>query len=245
MGRLGGLLERKVLRNWEKKLSEAEALDRAELKSIRSQARALSSRLGHITHAADARLLARAAIPRPLHTDWAWRPELWTGPVAAASAAPAASGTALGREAKLFYDAPGGECAVRQLRNAAPDDTAPFGIAIDVFHFDGSFLSLAIDLPEEGCQGLAKSRILRLGFNIETECPLQVFARLNLRHGPNVATATQRLDAADHVDFDLSGIDFEETRVASAWIDLIFEAPAMNRIRVGNVTLTRRPRATF
>ena len=41
------------------------------------------------------------------------------------------------------------ELTLRQIRNTRESDVAPFGLRMDVFRFDGSFLSLVIDLPEE------------------------------------------------------------------------------------------------
>jgi hypothetical protein len=45
------------------------------------------------------------------------------------------------------------------------------------------------------------------------------------------------------VEFDLAYSNLNEKRVESAWIDLIFESPQMNRVALRDLTLSRRRRA--
>jgi len=158
--------------------------------------------------------------------------------------APARTGAELGREAKVFHDCGRVEVSVRQRRNP-PGASAPFSVEAEVFHFDGTFLSIAIDLPREGFEGLTRHHLVRIGAEIEAERPARVFGRLNLRHGPNVATVTERFDVpgTGHVDLDLAEADFDDERLSGAWVDIIVEAPAMNGIRLRDVTVSRRPRA--
>ena len=75
--------------------------------------------------------------------------------------------------------------------------------------------------------------------------PIEIFARLNIRHGPNVEQLVREFPYGEEVvelDFDLAYSNLNEKRVESAWIDLIFEAPNMNLLRLRDVTLSRRPR---
>ena len=115
--------------------------------------------LDRLIHVAEGRLalpvIGSNAIPRPLGTDWAWRPDLWRGPIAGA-------GLCVGRQQDscsatgitVFHDCRRSELTVRQIRNTREADLAPFGVRMDVFRFDGSFLSLVIDLPDEAARGL-------------------------------------------------------------------------------------------
>ncbi len=117
---------------------------------------------------------------------------------------------------------------------------------MDVFRFDGSFLSLAIDLPDDAVQGLKLRHLIRLTMIVEMEKPLEIFARLNVKHGPNLEQIVRELPLADQevmVEFDLAYTRMNEKRVEKLWIDLIFEGPEMNQIILRDVTLTRRPRA--
>ena len=201
-------------------------------------------------HVAEGRLALplanHAAIRRPMHSDWAWRPELWSGPVKGAGAASVESKTPVGGEAKIFHDCVLSELSVRQVRNTRAEDVAPYGVRMDVFQFDGSFLSLVVDLPEAGVDGLSRRHLVRLDIRVETEKPLEIFGRLNVRHGPNVQQLVRAFSGSTgefSVEFDLSATRMNEARVERAWLDLIFEGPEMNEIVLRDVTLSRRPRA--
>mgnify|MGYP006289767839 CR=1 FL=1 len=45
------------------------------------------------------------------------------------------------------------------------------------------------------------------------------------------------------VEFDLAYSRLNERRVERLWLDLIFERPAMNRIVLQDLAMSRRPRA--
>ena len=55
--------------------------------------------------------------------------------------------TMLGDEVTVFHDCQISELTLRQLRNYREADLAPFGLRMDVFRFDGSFLSLVLNMP--------------------------------------------------------------------------------------------------
>ena len=136
--------------------------------------------------------------------------------------------------------------SLTRLRNRRETDLAPFGLRMDVFRFDGSFLSLVVDLPHSGAEGLQKRHILQLDTIVELEKPIEIFVRLNIRHGPNTEQIVRELPdgAGDRrVEFDLAYTRLNEKRVEKMWIDLIFEDPEMNQIILRDLTLTRRPRA--
>lgn len=245
MGRLDSLLEQAALRRWSRVANEADRMDSAALLTVGRRARTLARQLERILHTSESRVSANTDVPRPLHADWAWRPELWSGPVSPSGIAGVANGAGFGQEVKFFHDCPRGEYSVRQRRNAGGQVTAPFGVCIEVYHFGGGFLSLAIDLPREAVEGLSRRHLVRVGAPREMERAVPVYGRLNVRHGPNVAQAVRQFEEDDHVDLDLATMAFDENRVSAAWVDLIFEAPAMNRLILTDVTLSRRPRAEF
>lgn len=244
------LLHRRALRQWDRAASRADAVDLGELRALRGRARALRRRLDQVLYVADGRLtlppIGSNAIAKPLGTDWAYRPQLWRGPIVPIGAASVESKTKFGDEATVFHDCRISELTVRQVRNTRAEDIAPFGLRLDVFRFDGSFLSLVLDLPQEAVEGLKKRHLVRLQTIVEMEKPLEIFARLNIRHGPNVEQIVRELplNAADIVvEFDLAYTKLNEKRVEQMWIDLIFEGPEMNQIILRDVTLSRRPRA--
>jgi hypothetical protein len=156
------------------------------------------------------------------------------------------SNTAFGSEVTLFHDCPLGELTLRQLRNQREVDLAPYGLRMDVFHFDGSFLSVVIDLPAEACNGLKRRHLIRLAAIVELERPLEIFARLNIRHGPNTEQIVRELPLENDnvfVEFDLAYTKLNEKTVERMWVDLIFEGPEMNEVTVRDVTFARYPRA--
>lgn len=247
---LDRIVHRASLRRWERAAAAAEVLDARELKALRNRARMLSQKVERVLHVAEGRLAVpfaeKPAVRRPMHSDWGWRPELWSGPVRPTGYAGVESRTLIGEEAKIFHDCTLTEIAVRQVRNLQPEHIAPFGLRIDVFRFAGSFLSLALDLPPEAVDGLSRRHLIRLEMRIETESPLEVFGRLNVRHGPNVEQLVREVDGSNGefvIEFDLAASKLNEARVERAWLDLIFEDPEMNQITLHDVTLSRRPRA--
>ena len=220
------------------------------LRRQRARARALKTHLDKLIHVADERLALPAVgstnFPKPHNADWAWRPELWRGPLDTPGMSSVETRSMLGREVTLFHDCDFSELTLRQLRNLREEDLAPYGLRLDVFQFDGSFLSLVIDLPAEGVEGLKKTHVLRMDVQAELEKPLDIFARLNIKHGPNTEQVVRELPAGTdrhQVEFDLAYSNLNEKRVERAWIDLIFEGPQMNQVILRDLTFSRRPRA--
>ena len=83
---------------------------------------------------------------------------------------------------------------------------------------------------------------------IEMEKPLEIFARLNIKHGPNTEQIVRELplhEAEIVVEFDLAYSNLNEKWVEKAWIDLIFEGPEMNEVTLRELTFTRRPHAAI
>ena len=95
-------------------------------------------------------------------------------------------------------------------------------------------------------EGLKKEHIIRLTLIVDSERPQEMFARLNLRHGPNTEQIVRELDLSTremYVEFDLFYTNFKEVRAQSLWFDLIFESPSMNQITIRDISIIRRRRA--
>lgn len=249
-GPLSRLFFRRAQKRWENLADAAQAQRLSELRQLRQRALQLRQVLDKVLHIADSRLtlplIGSDTFPKPLHTDWAWRPQLWRGPIYPAGKAAAPTKTRFGDEVTLFHDCTVSELTVRQIRNTRESDLAPFGLKMDVFNFDGSFLSLAIDLPNDAVRGLKRKHLIRMQYVAESESPLEIFARLNVRHGPNTEQMVRELPLGGDdvmVEFDLAYSKLNEKRVEAAWVDLIFEGPQMNQVILRDITFTRRPRA--
>lgn len=196
------------------------------------------------------RIAASAGLPgfeRPLCADWLWRPDLWTRPCLSGPVPVEGTGQALVPGVSLFHDATAASATIAQT--ATPDADAPHGLAMDVGAFDGSFLSLALDLPAGGIAGISRRHLLGVSFRLDAPPAAKVFARFNLRHGPNTETLLRELPETREatgripVEFDLAYIEMNERRVTAAWIDVIFQQPAQTGFRIDDLVLYRRPRA--
>lgn len=239
-----------TLRRWRRAARKSAKTDLGELRQQRSRARQLKTHLDRLIHTADERLalpvIGSNSFVKPHNADWAWRPELWRGPLPTPGLSSVQNKSMLGDEVTLFHDCTFSELTLRQLRNLAEEDLAPYGLRLDVFKFHGSFLSLVVDLPAEGVTDLRRTHLLRMDVNVEMEKPLEIFARLNIKHGPNTEQIVRELplnDASPRVEFDLAYSNLNEKRVEKAWIDLIFEGPQMNQVILRDLTFSRRPRA--
>ncbi|MEM9575519.1 MAG: DUF6478 family protein [Pseudomonadota bacterium] len=243
-------VHRRALSRWALAAREAE---NAPVNVVRRQslrAQALRTHLDRLIHKADERLAlpanGAASFPKPHNADWAWRPQAWRGRLPLPGQCMITTESPVGEEIRLFHDCPQSELTLRQLRNRNGDDLAPYGLRLDVFGFEGSFLSLVLDLPDGALTGLKKTHILRASAAIEAEKPLGVFARLNVVQGPNTEQLLRQFPGGAGeatVEFDLAYAKLKEKRVSRAWVDIIFEDPRMNQITLRDLTFCRRPRA--
>ncbi|MGF6860583.1 hypothetical protein ABIE69_001143 [Rhodobacteraceae bacterium MBR-64] len=245
------LTERRTRRRWQQASENAATVDLETLRSQRARARALHQPIQRFLHQAEGRLalplIDSRAMLRPDGSDWVWRPELWRGPVSPPGRATVPSRTAFGSGATLFHDCQHSELNLRQVRNTRETDLAPFGVRLDVFGFDGTFLSLVIDLPGDMAGSVRRKHVVRTDISVTLEKPLEIFARLNVKHGPNVDQVVREFardgGGEQMVEFDLAYTKVNEKRVEKVWVDLIFEDPRMNQILLHDVTFSRRPRA--
>ncbi len=253
MGRnLDRLLHVRELRRWRNAASQAATTKLSELRAQRNLARQMRTHLDQLIHVADGRLalpkIGSSFFPKPHGTDWSWRPELWRGPLPVPGISSVPTKSMLGDEVTLFHDCSYSELTLRQLRNTREEDLAPFGLRMDVFKFDGSFLSLVIDLPTGVTKDLTRAHLIRVDTIIETEKPLEIFARLNIKHGPNTEQIVRELPLNEQdvmVEFDLAYSRMNERRIERLWLDLIFEAPEMNQVILRDLTFSRHRRAAI
>lgn len=97
-------------------------------------------------------------------------------------------------------------------------------------------------------QGLKRRHLIRLDTIIELEKPIEIFIRLNIKHGPNTEQLVRELPLHEDeimVEFDLAYSQLNEKRVERAWIDLIFENPQMSQVTIRDLTFCRYPRVEF
>ena len=117
---------------------------------------------------------------------------------------------------------------------------------VETLDFAGSFVSLAIDLPEAAWKGITKGDLIQLDTQVSAETPMTIFARINVRHGPNTDEIVRGIDLSQQqcsVAFDLFYSAIEPDRVSGMWLDFICEKPVMSRVVIHELALSRRPRA--
>ncbi len=251
-GILENYIQKRTLKKWERLADYARTASLANLRRIRTASRALGQRVGTVNHIAEARLIrpiiGADTMDLPPSTDWSHRPDLWSGPVSPLGHAPAKTDTDISNDVTLYHDCKRQMLSVRQVRNTEPRDLAPFGLQMDVFTFEGSFLSLVVKAPVDVTKGLTKKHILRLSLRTQSERPLEMSVRLNLKHGPNTEQVSREIDLSAResvVEFDLAYVPFTETRAEHIWFDLFFDSPSMNKTTLRDLTLSRHVRSSL
>jgi len=247
---LMGIAHSRTLRHIRGLVERVGSQDVTALRPLRQQARELLREAERAQSLADARLalplLGSNVMDAPVQADWVWRPPLWREPLSRPGIAGPNNKARLGDASQIFHDCRLQEMTFRQIRNSNDDDLAPFGIVMDCLGFSGSFLSLAVTLPPEAITGLKKRHIVRMTAMFEYDAPIEMFARLNIRSGPNTEQVVRTIaygDAEPVIEWDLAFTEINERRIEDAWVDIIFETPAMNRVTIRDVVLSRRPRA--
>lgn len=249
-GPIERFLQRRTVTRWRNATRASADMDLGALDKKNEVAKRLLRHIGAFKQEAESRLalprIGSTTFPQPPGTDWAWRPKPWRAPFAKGGIAPALSKMELTDELVIFHDCRRAEVSLRQDRNTRETDLAPFSVALEVLHFEGSYLSLVIEIPPASCEGLRKRHLIRLAALIERERPTEIYARLNVKNGPNTEQLLLTLpsDAQDiMVEFDLAYSGLNEQRIERMWVDLMVEKPAMNKVSFRDLTLCRYPRA--
>ncbi|MCB5408548.1 DUF6478 family protein [Pseudogemmobacter faecipullorum] len=245
------ILERALAR-WRGNAARVPEMSLRELRGLRAMAQQTRQALDQMALEAGFRLaqpLQGEAMRRhQAGTDWHWRPDPWRGPLPRPGLTVSAGRSDLSEGTTLFHDCRQPEICLRQLSNSGAGDAAPCALRLEVFRFDGSFLSLVLDLPASAAEGLKLRHLIRLEAQIDSDKPRPVYVRLNIKHGPNVEQISRQLELQDglmSVDFDMAYSGVNEKRIEKLWIDLIFDDPAMSQITLRDLTVSRRPRAAL
>jgi len=238
------------VRHWDGMRERASRLSTLELRDQLHNSARLRRKLDLFDAAAQTALLpdSQSEILLPDQCDWAWRPDPWGIKRAGTGVVGVPSPYRMSDEVSLFHDCQQSEITLRQFRNHGGDIAAPFGVSMDVYRFDGSFMSLVFTLPDAALRGLGRDHFFSMRLRALSEQPIEIYARLNVQHGPNTEQMVREVamsDGAGKAEFDLAYTNINERRIGKVWLDLIFEGPAMNQIRMFDVTLTRAPRASL
>lgn len=251
-GIFGGFGLGQTLKRWQRALRAPQELSAVELKRMNDEIRGMRDRLDVMAAQSRSALLARAAdadgIERPDQCDWTHRPTPWSeemrprGMVGVSSPQPLPGGVT------VFHDANRADMCLRQERAPAWAKGAQFGLVLEVYRSDGSFVSFVQDLPSEALVGLTRNHFISVKLVADREQPVEIYARLNIQHGPNVEQMVRQVefDGTDgRAEFDLAYTKINEKRLEKAWLDLIVEGPKMTQIALWDMVMLRAPRADF
>ena len=186
----------------------------------------------------------------PPGTDWRWRPMTLRGRIVPAALVAPENGQRFSDEVVLWHDCGHRAAILRQVRNRQGTDLAHYGLSLEVMGFSGGYLSLSLDLPDAMQEDLGRDHVLRVDAQLSAERAMTVYGRINIAQGPDTASKLRQLDHPIEgrnnprvVEFDLAYADLAGRPADKVWLDLIFEAPAMNAVTLTDLVMSRHPRA--
>lgn len=252
-GMFGGLGLGQTLKRWQRALRLPKDLPSGELQRMAGDLQGLRDRLDVMSAQARSELRARRpdgddGIERPDQCDWAERPAPWRSEMRPRGVVGLGSPQQLAGGITVFHDASHADFSLVQDRTPAWVKGAEFGLVLEVYRSDGSFISFVQDLPKAALVDLTRNHFVALKLIAEREQPVEIYARLNVQHGPNVEQIVRQLDfdgSEGKAEFDLAYSKINEKRIEKAWLDLIIEGPKMTRIALWDMVLLRAPRADF
>lgn len=251
-GLFGGFSLGQTLRRWQRALRVPKDLPSGELKRMNGEIRGMRDRLDAMAAQARSELLARSAptdgMDRPDQCDWAVRPAPWRSEMRPRGVVGLNSPQPLPGGVTVFHDATHADLSLRQERAPSWAVGAQFGLVLEVYRSDGSFVSFVQDLPGEALVGLTRNHFISVHLQADREQPVEIYARLNIQHGPNVEQLVRQVEFTDTkgvAEFDLAYSKINEKRLEKAWLDLIVEGPKMTRLALWDMVILRAPRADF
>lgn len=251
-GIFGGFGLGQTLKRWQRALRAPTELSSTELKRMNGEIRDMRDRLDTMAAQSRSALLSRTTasdgIERPDQCDWATRPAPWREEMRPRGMVGLSSPTPLPGGATVFHDANHAEMSLRQERAPHWVPGAQFGLVLEVYRSDGSFVSFVQDLPPEALVGLTRNHFISINLVADREQPVEIYARLNIQHGPNVEQIVRQVEfegTQGQAEFDLAYSKINERRLEKAWLDLIVEGPKMTRVALWDMVMLRAPRADF
>jgi hypothetical protein len=181
----------------------------------------------------------------PPQADWAWRPGLWREPLSPAERLARKRRSVLKVGAVLHHDAAAG--SLRLIQRAGDGATgAPFALSLEPVGLQAGFVSLALDLPDAACRGMATHQMLVATARGDL-AGIAAWLRINLVRAATTDSRTVALHPAGDVyrgAIDLYGMPQEVMPPDRIWVDLIIDPPP-HRIAIADLQLARVPRPPF
>ena len=175
-------------------------------------------------------------------------PAVWRIPLAPGECRSAANGSAIGAGVNLYFD--GSETLVswRQKVIAERQEVPGYALVVESGDFDGSYISVAIEVPNRLLRTVTRNSIVRLEMKFRSDRPIDGKFRLNLRRGPNIFAIWQPFDSnvgGQQIDFDLADSGTDPTKTEAMWLDLVVSVSRAPQIELADVRISHRFRAEF
>lgn len=155
----------------------------------------------------------------------------------------AASGSKICPRMSLHHDAK--NLAMTWYRVASH---TPFpSLRMTCYRFDGSFVSLALEIPIKQSRMARPGHELAVSFGARASRPIALNTRLNLSVDDVIhSQASHRIlhSARHEVVFQLNHLDLRAETTGAAWCDLMLRSPEMVEVDLYDVVLTLRDRDT-
>lgn len=149
----------------------------------------------------------------------------------------------VGDGAYLFHDSPSAKIGASQIPQ---DEGAPFALRLDLAGYEGSFLSLALDLPAQFSAEIQPTDVVRIAVDRSSVTPVTLYLRLNLQSGPNTEQILRSLPGEagpGWIEFDLAYVpELADRSFDKLWVDVMFDSGADNRITLHDLTVAHRRR---
>lgn len=221
------------------------SLDGVDLKTLDRARRELLSKLGRVEQHLDlAMAQARSGDnfgARPARCSHSYRAGMMGDKIVPASLANIKNDTQIAPDTSMYHDSTVNEISVRQVPNLNSKSHAPYGLQTDILGFDGSYLAFSVTLPAAVGTGLKENEMLKVDLRCRSEHSIPSYLRLSAKDGPNVKTLSKEVKADGHsarINFDPLELLPSESN-EKIWIDLIFNQPTYNGLKIEEFTIHR------
>ena len=171
---------------------------------------------------------------------WSHRPDIfllpqdqtiWTNP---------ASGLRPGAGLSVYHDSDGGAFTLAQRPARGKGSTLRYELFFESYEFRGSYLSLAMGVPEHLRRPKA-GEVLAVEIDVAASRNIKAFLRLNMKtvQTSDVLHADGAIgEGRARFEFDMSFAAFEPSEKDQLWLDIIFDRPRMVEMSIRDLTLS-------
>lgn len=221
---------------WERQAKRATDLSAFRQLTLRRRAE-----LDRIATKVEARLTraSESETPSP-GAEWTWRPDFFLAPQDQTIWTNPPSGLRPGAGLSVYHDSDGGAFTLAQRPARGERSTLRYEIFFESYEFRGSYLSLAMGVPDHVRRPKA-GEILVVEIDFAASRRIKAFLRLNMKttQTSDVLHADGAIgDGRARFEFDMSFAAFEPTEKDRLWLDIIFDRPRMVEMSIRDLTLS-------